>query len=417
MPHPYGYPPPPGDFTPGGMPPHQGPIPGHPGPPPQPPQEQQRSGSSGGRTLSQSKRAEQNRKAQRAFRERREQHVKTLESRSQLLDAALASADEANRRWEECRTIVDQLRIENATLRAALQAAQAQLMALNPNASLDINLNPDPNAPDGPPPLVKYYLVLYNILSALGWSYILVCTLVHLFNLDKSSYTSPLHAWLARIPYLPAARKLFAKSAASRLEASLPAWAVPVLRRAGTTYARVGRQTAFVQSWAALEVLHVLLGWVRSPLVTTLIQVGSRLYLVWGITYQFPETHSNPLYASMVLSWSITEVVRYTFYACNLLGSEPRLLFFLRYTLFYVLYPTGASSEALLIYATLPHTDGFAEALFRTTNALEGAHALVRQVLFFVWWPGLYVMYTHMMKQRRKVYGGGKTLGAKPKSL
>ena len=47
-------------------------------------------------------------------------HVKALESRSQLLDAALASADEANRRWEECRALVDQLRIENAALRAEL---------------------------------------------------------------------------------------------------------------------------------------------------------------------------------------------------------------------------------------------------------------------------------------------------------
>ncbi|RDX47913.1 hypothetical protein K466DRAFT_466922, partial [Polyporus arcularius HHB13444] len=125
-PMPYPYPPPPGDFTPGGMPPpgHPGgpPPPGHPGGPPQQQPEQRSPGGSAGRTLSQSKRAEQNRKAQRAFRERRDQHVKTLESRSQLLDAALASADEANRRWEECRTIVDQLRIENATLRAALQA-------------------------------------------------------------------------------------------------------------------------------------------------------------------------------------------------------------------------------------------------------------------------------------------------------
>ncbi|EIW63423.1 uncharacterized protein TRAVEDRAFT_114200 [Trametes versicolor FP-101664 SS1] len=120
----YPYPPPPGDFSPGGMPPpHPGPPPpGHLGAPPQPQTDEQLASGSGSRTLSQSKRAEQNRKAQRAFRERRDQHVKTLESRSQLLDAALASADEANRRWEECRTIVDQLRIENATLRAQLQA-------------------------------------------------------------------------------------------------------------------------------------------------------------------------------------------------------------------------------------------------------------------------------------------------------
>ncbi|KAG6899977.1 hypothetical protein C0993_004745 [Termitomyces sp. T159_Od127] len=104
---PPGYPYP--DFAPAPLPPH-----------PDAPQPSQPA-----RALSNSKRAEQNRKAQRAFRERRDQHVKALESRSQLLDAALASADEANRRWEECRALVDQLRIENAALRAALQQAQS----------------------------------------------------------------------------------------------------------------------------------------------------------------------------------------------------------------------------------------------------------------------------------------------------
>ncbi|KAK0461368.1 uncharacterized protein EV420DRAFT_1531741 [Desarmillaria tabescens] len=105
------------DYSPGGMPP----------PPPNSQPDQSGSTSSGQRALSSSKRAEQNRKAQRAFRERRDQHVKALESRSQLLDAALASADEANRRWEECRALVDQLRVENAALRAAL--SQAQLLS------------------------------------------------------------------------------------------------------------------------------------------------------------------------------------------------------------------------------------------------------------------------------------------------
>lgn len=73
-------------------------------------------------------------------------HVKALESRSQLLDAALASADEANRRWEECRALVDQLRIENAALRAALNQAQM----LNGGATADANGNgapPEATAP------------------------------------------------------------------------------------------------------------------------------------------------------------------------------------------------------------------------------------------------------------------------------
>lgn len=120
------------DFTPGGMPQQSH----HQNASPSPEEESVQldiqvqvpvdsdSRGNAGRQLSTSKRAEQNRKAQRAFRERRDQHVKALESRSQLLDAALASADEANRRWEECRTLVDQLRVENAALRAALSQAQ-----------------------------------------------------------------------------------------------------------------------------------------------------------------------------------------------------------------------------------------------------------------------------------------------------
>ncbi len=89
----------------------------------------------------------------------------------------------------------------------------------------------------------------------------------------------------------------------------------------------------------------------------------------------------------MVLSWSLTEVVRYTFYACTLLGTEPAPLLFLRYTLFYVLYPTGASSEALLIYATIPPPGlGLGHAL--SPDLLAGVHTYVRQYLFLIWWPG-----------------------------
>ena len=60
--------------------------------------------------------------------------MKALESRSQLLDAALASADEANRRWEECRALNDRLRDdithlreENAHLRQQLDELCSQI--------------------------------------------------------------------------------------------------------------------------------------------------------------------------------------------------------------------------------------------------------------------------------------------------
>ena len=88
------------------------------------------------------------------------------------------------------------------------------------------------------------------------------------------------------------------------------------------------------------------------------------------------QTHTHPAYASMVLSWSLTEVIRYEFYACTLLGAEPFPLLWLRYTTFYVLYPTGASSEAALIFATLPGR-----------GAAWGLTDYARAVLFGIWWP------------------------------
>ncbi|KAG9084139.1 hypothetical protein FRC06_004194 [Ceratobasidium sp. 370] len=110
-----------------------------------------------GRPLNNSKRAEQNRKAQRAFRERRDQHVKQLESRSAMLDVALANADEANRRLEDSRILVEQLRAENQALRTALSAYVPQHG--HPHSQLMIQAVPIPglqlpqsSAQPGPPP-------------------------------------------------------------------------------------------------------------------------------------------------------------------------------------------------------------------------------------------------------------------------
>ncbi|KAG8747831.1 hypothetical protein FRC10_011277 [Ceratobasidium sp. 414] len=159
-------PPPPNvqyDFQPDYAPPNPGPSDFHhppmyradvnpvPAAPPMPAQQ-----AHSGRPLNNSKRAEQNRKAQRAFRERRDQHVKQLESRSAMLDVALANADEANRRLEDSRILVEQLRAENQALRTALSAYVPQHG--HPHSQLMIQAVPNPglllpqsNAQQAPP--------------------------------------------------------------------------------------------------------------------------------------------------------------------------------------------------------------------------------------------------------------------------
>ena len=85
----------------------------------------------------------------------------------------------------------------------------------------------------------------------------------------------------------------------------------------------------------------------------------------------------------------MTEVIRYSFYACSLVGMTIPALLYLRYSMFYILYPTGAFSEAFLIYAALPAYPPFPgwqswlHGMWKPTD-------YVRLGLFIIWWPSNY---------------------------
>ncbi|KAF2156684.1 PTPLA-domain-containing protein [Myriangium duriaei CBS 260.36] len=159
-------------------------------------------------------------------------------------------------------------------------------------------------------------------------------------------------------------------------------------------YFGVGDWLKNTQTLALLEVVFSLTGLVRAPVMTTAMQVASRLFLVWGPVSQFTGIAGfSRAYSSMLFAWSVTEVIRYSFFAFSLgLGSVPDFLLWLRYNTFFVLYPIGITSECILIFKTI------SAALEQ--NFLLGA---LWVVVLFVYVPGSYILYTHMMAQRRKV--------------
>ena len=52
----------------------------------------------------------------------------------------------------------------------------------------------------------------------------------------------------------------------------------------------------------------------------------------------------------MLIAWSVTEVIRYTYFVLNLQGQVPQFISWLRYNTFYVLYPLGIASEVGLVW-------------------------------------------------------------------
>lgn len=96
----------------------------------------------------------------------------------------------------------------------------------------------------------------------------------------------------------------------------------------------------------------------------------------------------------MIIAWSITEIVRYGYYALNLIyGKAPLFSTYIRYTFFFVLYPLGAGSEFMLIQYAIP----FAQQ----TQAFYG---FVFTFIAGMYAPGFWFMYQHMIKQRSKVF-------------
>lgn len=150
------------------------------------------------------------------------------------------------------------------------------------------------------------------------------------------------------------------------------------------------------QGAALLEILHAGLGWVKSPVFTTVIQVSSRIFILVLINILFgkemPEYFGfNGLHLA-ISAWSITEIIRYAYYHLTLLLKKSAgLLTFCRYTFFIFLYPIGVTGELLILYAWATQ-NGIAIDNWQTW--FMGVVALL-YILFFP------KMYLHMWKQRK----------------
>jgi hypothetical protein len=201
----------------------------------------------------------------------------------------------------------------------------------------------------GPSLPVKGYLVLYNLACAAGWAYNL--------SLLVQSYFAG--------------------------ETAIQAWS------------KSGPILTIVQTMAVLEIFHSIFKLVSSPWLTTFIQVMSRLIVLWG--YTIPSSHQHWSFYLLAISWSTVEVPRYLFYVWQLLfptTPAPLPLFWLRYSLFALLYPTGISGEILQLWNAMPY--------WKETLPL---FRIISYVLLFSLYPPLSpFMYMHMVKQRKNQF-------------
>jgi len=201
------------------------------------------------------------------------------------------------------------------------------------------------------------YLVLYNVIQTLGWSYIMGTGV---------------------LTYSQTPTKL---------------------------YSAVSFPLQVFQSLAALEVVHAFLGLVRSNVFITAFQVASRVFLVWPVLAAVEDSQSSVGFPMLLAAWTVTEIIRYGYYAANLLGMQASLLVFLRYTLFIGLYPIGVSGELLCIKAAASSVGETGRWSYPMPNKFNVSFSF-QFFLFIVmltYIPVFPQLYLHMFAQRKKV--------------
>ncbi|VDO33726.1 unnamed protein product, partial [Haemonchus placei] len=175
-------------------------------------------------------------------------------------------------------------------------------------------------------------------------------------------------------------------------------------------YTSVEAEVKLFQTLAILEifffhVVHAILGLVRSPVGTTIMQITSRVVLVWPILHTCSIARGSVGVPMLLMAWSVTEVVRYSYYALALFNPILLQLYFSRYTFFIVLYPLGVTGELLTLFASLPEVHEKKYYSLEMPNALNMGISfywvLIGIALSYI--PGFPQLYLYMFAQRKKV--------------
>jgi very-long-chain (3R)-3-hydroxyacyl-CoA dehydratase len=109
--------------------------------------------------------------------------------------------------------------------------------------------------------------------------------------------------------------------------------------------------------------------------------------------------------ASVLVAWSITEVIRYTFYALKLYDICPYPLLWIRYTAFLILYPLGVSSELALTFFRLGYyreNRPFSVQMPNKWNWSLDSYMFV-WLMIIGYAPGFPQLFGYMLHQRKKV--------------
>lgn len=214
--------------------------------------------------------------------------------------------------------------------------------------------------------LTKAYLFAYNAVQVGGWSYILY-QLINYYVLQGPAFRAQITLW---------------------------------------DYTRLA--VIVFQNAAFVEILNAVFGLVKSNPVVTTFQVLSRMMVVVGVVMATPTGKVSPGLPIALFAWSVTEIIRYGFYALNIIKVVPKFVTFLRYTTFIGLYPIGVTGELLCFWWAQSYAKEHGVWSLEMPNKWNATFSYFTflWIVMLAYIPLFPQLYMHMFTLRRKILGG-----------
>ncbi|KAK1785629.1 hypothetical protein P4O66_018275 [Electrophorus voltai] len=208
--------------------------------------------------------------------------------------------------------------------------------------------------------LKKGYLFTYNLVQFLGFSWVFVNMTVRLFILGQDSFYDTFHT-IADVMY-------------------------------------------FCQMLAIVEMINPAVGLVRTGLIPAFIQVMGRNFILFVIFGSLDDMQNKPVVFFVFYLWSSIEIFRYPFYMLACIGTEWKLLTWLRYTIWIPLYPLGILAEAVAVIQSIPIFNETKFLSIRLPEALGSSlsFSYILQLYLLLMFLGMFINFRYLYKQRSR---------------
>lgn len=148
------------------------------------------------------------------------------------------------------------------------------------------------------------------------------------------------------------------------------------------------------QTLSLLEIFHAYKKWTYSSPFYCFVQIGARLFVLFFTCLMIFATIFKPLLYFeyvvylMLVTWSVAEIIRYSYYVKQLFNKDNKSITWLRYSAFIICYPIGLFCEFYVMFT-----------VFKYNNIL--AIKIIMVIASFIYIFLFPKLYKHLLKQRK----------------